>query len=302
MRILVTGGTGFIGSYLVERLIANGELVISASRRAKPAHPDAEHHVVDVGDAVAVERIGKVDAIVHLAGLADASSSFADPLQYSRTNALGTLNMLEMARKSDAVFVFASSQRVYRPQTAPLAEDCRRHPVDPYGYSKLIGEEWVQMYHEVFNLRTVVLRFFSVYGPGQALYGGTSGVVTIFVNKALKNEPLKVNDANLRDFTYVTDVVEGIVLALKEPVAIGNTYNIATGEATSIGVLASVVKDVTGSQSAIVVAGNDCGESYVADITRARNELGYEPSVGLRRGLELYVERLGEKRKGLAQS
>lgn len=300
MRILVTGGTGFIGSHLVDALINRGDRVVTVSRHPDPAHPNAEHHVVDVEDAAALRKAGRVDAIVHLAAAADASSSFKEPLLYNRTNALGTLNVLEAARKSNALFVFASTQRIYRPQTAPLAEDDLKHPIDPYGYSKLVAEEWVRMYRELFKLQTVVLRFFSVYGPGQPLYGGTSGVVAIFANRALKGEPLKVNDANLRDFTYVGDVVKGIILALENPIALGNTYNIATGEATSIDVLARVVKDVVGSPSTIVVGGGDCSESYVADITRARKDLGYEPSFELRRGLEVYVEHLREKSKDTA--
>lgn len=292
MRIVVTGGTGFIGSHLVAALVAKGNQVITVSRRPEALSPEVEHRALDVADAAAPEQVGKVDAIVHLAGAADASASFADPLGYNRTNALGTLNMLEAARKSDALFIFASTQRIFRPRVEPLAEDSPVQPVDPYGYSKVVGEKWVEMYRELFQLRTVVVRFFSVYGPGQVLYGGTSGVVAIFVNRALRGEPLRVNDGNLRDLTYVSDVVQGIALVLESQAAVGRTYNIATGKGTSIHTLASLVKEVTGSPSPIIVAGNDHGESYVADIARARAELGYVPSVGLRQGLELYVDQL----------
>lgn len=296
MKILVTGGTGLIGSHLVDALARRGDQVVAISRHAHRLPDHVEHRALDVADAAAPERIGLADAIVHLAGAADASASNAAPLLYNRTNALGTLNMLEAARRANALFVFASTQRVYRSQLVPVAEDAPRQPIDPYGYSKLVGEQWVQMYHELFQLRTTVLRFFSVYGPGQVSSSGVSGVVTIFLNRALHGEPLRVNDGNLRDFTHVGDVVRGITLALDAPAANGRTYNIATGTATTIETLARVVKDVTASPSAITVAGTECKEGYVADISRARAELGYAPAIDLRRGLELYVEQLEEMR------
>lgn len=296
MKVLVTGGTGFIGTHLVDALIDEGDEVVTVSRRSQASHARASHIMADVGETAMLEGLGKIDAIVHLAASADASASFADPLRYSRINAFGTLNMLETARKYDALFIFASSQRIYRPQNFPLREDAPAGPVDPYGYSKLIGEHWVHMYRDLFNVRTAVLRFFSVYGPGQVLTGGTSGVVAIFVNRALRGEPLRVTDGNLRDFTYVTDVVKGIALALENPAAIGKTYNIATGETTSIGALARVVKEVAGSPSEIIVSGHEPIESYVADIKKATGDLGYIPSIKLRHGLERYVGQLKEAR------
>ncbi|MCL5265135.1 MAG: NAD-dependent epimerase/dehydratase family protein [Chloroflexi bacterium] len=292
MRVLVTGGTGFIGSHLIRELVDRGRDVVTISRRSAPPLPFVEHHALDIEDPAVQDVAERADAIVHLAASSDASSSFANPFLYSRTNALGTLNVLEAARRSNALFVFASSQRIYRPQKWPVDEDAPKRPVDPYGYSKLIGEHWVQMHHQIYDLRTVVLRFFSVYGPGQTLQGGTSGVVTIFVRRAMQGEELTVNDGNLRDFTYVGDIVKGIVLALDKPAAIGQTYNIATGESTSIETLARTVKEIAKSTSSIVVKGTGDEESYVADIARARSELGYQPSVDLRRGLELYVEHL----------
>jgi UDP-glucose 4-epimerase len=296
MRILVTGGTGFIGSHLVDALIEDDHNVVTISRQARAAHPVAEHITCDVSDAAVLDGFGHLDAIVHLAASADASASFADPVRYSQINALGTLNMLETARKAGAYFIFASTQRIYRPQNLPLREDAALDPVDPYGYSKLIGEHWVRMYRDLFGVRTSVLRFFSVYGPGQLLRGGTSGVVNIFVNRALQGAPIRVTDGNLRDFTYVTDVVKGIMLAVENPIAIGRTYNIATGVTTSIGALAQLVKQVTDSSSEVVITGHDPIESYVASIDKAADELGYVPSIELRRGLELYVRQLKETR------
>ncbi len=293
MRILVTGGTGFIGTHLVEALVERGHEVATVSRRVKGVNSRAQHYMADLAAGVP-EVVGQVDAIVHLAAAADASSSFADPLAYNRINALGTLNMLEMARNAGALFVLASTQRIYRPQNVPLPENASLQPVDPYGYSKLVSETWTRMYREVFQTRTVILRFFSVFGPGALLYGGTSGVVSIFAHRALRGEPLRVSDGNLRDFTYVDDVVRGITLALEKPVAIGQTFNIATGVATSIGELARAMKDVTGSPSEVIVAGTAAVESYVADISRARIELDYTPCIELRRGLELYVGSLRE--------
>jgi len=288
LRIVVTGGTGFIGRHLVQTLAQLNHEVHTVSRRAAPIGQQAIHHSCDVESVEALRVAQNADVLVHLAGQSDASASFADPALFARVNSSGTLNMLEAARRTDALFVLASSQRVYSPKHGLLREDDPFAPSDPYGYTKLIAEKWVEMYRKVYGLRTVVLRFFSVYGPGQSVGSGSSGVVPIYMHEALAGKPLLVNNSNLRDFTYVTDVVKGISLCIDKPAALGQAFNIATGVGTSVRDLAFLIKEITGSQSEIRVLGDSTDECLVANIDKARDVLQYRPKVSLRTGLEQY--------------
>jgi UDP-glucose 4-epimerase len=288
LRVLVTGGTGFIGSHVVRLLQERGHRPITLSRRAVGL-PDVEHHSLDAASDAAIEIAAHADGIVHLAGLSNASASREDPLLYSRVNALGTLSMLEGARRGGARIVFASSQRVYRPSPLPLPESGPIKPQDPYGYSKWCGEEWLEMYARFYGVHGIVLRFFSVYGPGLVVEGGSSGVAGIFAGRALRGQPLVAHTNQLRDLTYVSDVADGIARVLERSVPPGSCYNVATGTGTSMEELARVVCDVTGSSSPILVEESQSYGYLVADISRARGELGYAPHVGLREGLERYV-------------
>ncbi|HET7034116.1 MAG TPA: NAD-dependent epimerase/dehydratase family protein [Thermomicrobiaceae bacterium] len=295
MRVLVTGGTGFIGTHLARALAEAGHEPVTLARHPAPSGWPFAHVAADVaGEASDLASLGSFDAVAHLAGSADAAASLADPLGYARAHALGTLNLLAAARQWGARFVLASSQRVYRPAAVPLAEDAPTEPVDPYGYAKLAAEQWVAMYARLYQLPTVVLRFFSVYGPGQRA-GEQSGVLTIFVRQALDGLPLRAEAGVLRDFTAVDDVVRGLGLALARPQAPGRTFNIATGRATTVAELARLVTAVTGSGSEIVLAG-EAGPAqargYVADISRARRELGYQPAIEVERGIARYVEQI----------
>lgn len=288
MKVLVTGGTGFIGTHLVEALLEREHQVTTLSRRSE-GPPGVRHLSLDVaGDEVA-EVASTVDAVVHLAALSNASASYLDPLGYNRVNALGTLAVLEGARRGGARVVFASSQRIYRPSLQPIPEDGLIEPQDPYGYSKLCGESWMEMYARFYGVHGTVLRFFSVYGPGLVVTSGASGVVGIFVRQALLGEPLVAHTNQRRDLTYVSDVVQGILLALERPARAGSCYNIATGIGTSMEELARVVCRVTRSRSKILVERAESFGYLVADVSRAREELDYAPRVPLEEGLEMYV-------------
>lgn len=300
MRVVVTGASGFIGGNVVPALREAGAYVIGLSN-GRPVPGADEWHACDVCDEAARQHVAAADVVVHLAALSDASLSVHDPLQYGRVNALGTLNVLEGARSSHAFVVLASSQRVYKPAPAPLAEEEPMGPAEPYGFSKVVAEQWLQMFRQVYGLPGVVLRLFSVYGPGQAPPGGTSGVASIFLHRALAGDELWVDGDRRADLTYVADVARGILLAIEHRDRCGPVYNVATGVGTPLLELARLAVELTGSRSPIIVrprsgqAGN-----LVADVTRARRELGYEAITGLREGLTSTLDWLQNERAHIA--
>jgi len=289
--ILVTGASGLIGRHAVEHLRARGYSIRTFQRTAPP-DPTVEHVPGDVRtDTAALCAAAKgCAAVVHLAGRGDVAESRRDPIGYANLNATGALHALEAAHAAGAAFVLASSQRVYPLQPEPCHEDDDLEPDSPYGYAKWVAELWARMYSEHFGTPTTVLRFFSVFGPGQQVNGG-SGVVTIFARAALKDEPLTIQSAGRRDFTDVHDAARAIGLAVERTGSGHRVYNIATGIGTTFRALAEQVVEATGSTSTIEERMTEPpGRDLVADIERAQTELGYEPCVELRAGLDRYVE------------
>ena len=291
MRILLTGATGFIGPHAVAALVSAGHEVISTSRAAA-GPPGASVHVPhDFAAAPKFPGVGRIDAIVHLAGDGNVQRAMAEPADIAQINVLGTLRALEIARDHEALFVLASTQRVYQPGPKPLREDALKQPPEPYGYSKLAAELFVEMAGRSFGVRGTMLRFFTVYGPGQMIASGTSGVVAIFGQRAVAGKPMVVMSRQHKDLVEVSDAVRGIVLALEHPSLPPRPYNIATGVPTSVLDLARELRAIAACDCEIV---EDYSEGnpgdLVADITRARDELGYEPRVGLEEGLRRYVE------------
>ncbi len=291
MRLLVTGASGFIGPHVVAELVGAGHRVATLHRGPALAVAGVEHTAADVLSEPARAAAHAADAIVHLAGQGDVQASFSRPFEYNRLNALGTLNVLEGARGSGAHVVMASTQRVYRASDGRLEEEAPLEPIDPYAVSKLVAERWCRMYAELLGVPTTVVRLFSVYGPGQ-VGQGTSGVVSIFLARALRNEPLVVQAVQRRDLTDVSDVARGIRLAIEQPsaVPVARVYNLATGVGTTLEELARLVCQVVDSRSAIVPPGTSAAEGdRVADVRRARIDLGYLPEVSLEDGLRRMV-------------
>jgi nucleoside-diphosphate-sugar epimerase len=289
MKVLVTGASGLIGRHTVDLLLSSGHAVRSFQRHPLSTVESVSGDVrTDVQALCAAAR--DCGAVVHLAGRGDVGESRRDPAGYADLNATGALHAVEAARAAGAMFVLASSQRVYPLRPGLCAEDAALAPDSPYGYAKWVAELWCRMASEQFGLTTRVLRFFSVYGPGQQPNGG-SGVVTIFARAALAGEPLVVQSAGRRDFSSAQDVARGIGLTLDLP-ADGRhrVYNIATGIGTTFHQLAELVIELTGSASSVEDRIDEPpGRDLVADIERARTELGYTPCTGLREGLEQYL-------------
>lgn len=307
MRVLVTGGAGFIGSHTVDKLLAEGfEVTVldnlrSGSLENINAHKDETGFRFvqgDIRDArIVKDLVSTVDYVIHLAALVSVPESVQDPDLTHDINVNGTLNLLRASVNSGVErFVYASSCAVYgNAERLPINEECPANPQSPYGASKLAAERLVQKYYANFGLQTVCLRYFNVYGPRQA-YSDYSGVITQFLKRIEKDLPLMVfgDGKQTRDFIYVEDVVDANLLALKYTKATGEVFNIGTGVATSINQLANTLLEITDKKNLRIVhckARKGDIRHSVADISKAREKLDYNPKVPLKDGLRKLLEK-----------
>lgn len=293
MKVLVTGASGLIGRHTVELLHEQGATVRTLHRGG--ALDGVEHVAGDVRSAtraLAMAALG-CDAVVHLAGRGDVGESRQDPLGYVDLNSIGALHALEAASAAGAAFVLASTQRVYALRPELCYESDAPEPDSPYGYAKWTAELWCRMESELRGISATVLRFFSVYGPGQAAKGG-SGVVSIFARAALAGEPLVVQSAGKRDFTDARDAALGIWCAVESPREGFHVYNVGTGVGTSFGDLARQIVALAQSRSSIEEElTEETGRNLVPDIRCAQRDLGFTPRIDLTAGLAHYLDALG---------
>jgi len=295
-RILVTGGTGFIGSHLVSRVLEErGE--VSVLTRQEIRSDRVNFIRGDITDVAISEMITQnIDIIFHLAGYADVSGAIRNPAVDFETNAAGTFHLLDSARKKDVnKFIYISSARVYGDvEYAPQDENHPLKPKEFYGTSKLIGELYCTVFRENYGLATVVVRPFSVYGPGKLpKIGSLSGVVSIFVKNAFEGKELLVmgDGSQTKDFTYISDVIDGLVLAATNDKCVGNTFNLGYGEGVSIKRLAQLVIEKTKTNASIKhVPQVQENVSNYADITKAKSILKYSPKVSIEEGLSRYID------------
>ncbi|ADJ14074.1 NAD-dependent epimerase/dehydratase family protein [Halalkalicoccus jeotgali] len=292
MNILITGGAGFIGSHLVDALVADHEVTVlddfSSGRRSN-VHDSATVVEGDVRDEQTIaEAAGDVDVIFHEAASVSVERSVAEPEYSHAVNVDATLSLLETARKRDARCVLASSAAVYgEPASVPIPESEPLAPTSPYGIEKTSIDQYARVYNELYDLPTVALRYFNVYGPRQTA-GDYSGVISTFLDQARANDPITVHGdgTQTRDFVHVEDVVRVNLLAM-ETDHVGEAYNVGTGDTVTIAELARAVREVVGSDSEIVHTEGRAGDinHSCAEITKARERLGYEPTVPLADGL-----------------
>ena len=308
-KVLVTGGAGFIGSHLVDRLLKEGIEVVVLDNLQGGRLKNIRQHLGkknlcfvrgDIRNYRLVRKLVKdVDAIIHQAARVSVPESIEDPVLTNDVNVNGTLNLLKAAVESDVKrFVYASSCVVYGDaEVMPIKEDCLPKPISPYGASKLAAESYVQAFHEVFRLKTVCLRYFNVYGSRQ-VHSCYSGVITQFVDRLAKNLPLVIfgDGKQSRDFVHVQDVVKANMLALRIKGVEGEIFNIATGVATTINQLASTLLEITNKSCLKVVHSKprkgDVKHS-VGDNSKAKKELQYNVKFSLREGLKELVDDYG---------
>ena len=298
MKVLVTGGAGFIGSHVVEKLVKQGyqvrvldDLSTGSLDNLSNVVGDIEFIKGDVRDYEAVSRaVEGVDLIVHEAAITSVVRSIEDPLTTSLVNVQGTLNLLwASVRNSIKRFVYASSSSIYGDTPAlPKHEELTPNPLSPYAVSKLAGEEYCQVFHKVYGLSTVALRYFNVYGPRQH-YGPYSGVVSIFINRILNKQPPVIygDGEQTRDFTFVEDVAEATIKALETEGIDGEVFNVGCGSPISINQLAKTLMEVAGVSFEPIYTEprkGDIRHSH-ADIKKAKELLKWRPSTTLREGL-----------------
>jgi UDP-glucose 4-epimerase len=304
MNVLVTGGAGFIGSHLAAFLAETGHAVrvLDNFATGRRSNLDALGDAVEVieGDIQSYERVHNAvrgcEVVLHQAALPSVPRSIQDPLTSNAVNVIGTLNVLLAARDEGVRrVVCASSSSVYGAnKEMPKREDMTPMPISPYAVGKLAGEGYCRSFGEVYGLETVALRYFNIFGPRQDPHSQYSAVVPKFIEALLNGQrPVIYGDGEQsRDFTSVENVVGANVLAMDATGVTGRAYNIACGERVTLNDLVTELRELTGSDVEPEYAPARPGDVLhsLADISRAREELGYEPAVRLGEGLGRAVE------------
>ncbi len=303
-KCLVTGGAGFIGSHIVERLVGKGVCVrvvddfstghVGRLSRLLPTIELLEGDLAD--DAIAHRAVDGVDYVLHQAAIPSVQRSIRDPIASNRANVTATLNLLESCRKQGVRrVVYAASSSVYgNTPVLPKREDMPGNPLSPYALQKFTGERYAMMYHELFGLETVSLRYFNVFGPSQDPNSEYSAVIPKFIGKLLNGETLTIfgDGEQSRDFTYVDNVVEANLLALEAAGAPGKVFNIGCGTRLSLNCLLGLLEKIIGVKAKVEYRPPRPGDvrDSLADIALAKSILNYSPRVVIEDGLGKTVE------------
>ena len=308
MRALVTGGGGFIGSHLAARLVADGHdvrvLDNFATGRRSNIHAIGDVELVE-GDIQSYERVHNAvrgcDVVFHQAALPSVPRSIQDPLTSNATNVIGTLNVLLAARDEGVRrVVYASSSSVYGANPAlPKHEDLPTLPISPYATAKLASEGYCRSFGIGYDLDTVALRYFNVFGARQDPTSQYAAVIPNFITAMLQGAPVTIfgDGEQSRDFTHVDNVVDANLLAVEAAGVSGRVFNIAYGRKVTLNELVGELQELIGSNAEVHYEPARPGDvkHSLADLTRARENLGYEPVVDLREGLTRTVEHYREQ-------
>lgn len=303
-RVVVTGGAGFIGSHIVDALVATGAEVVVIDDLSAGYMRNIEHHgervefvemsITDLSELIEVTK--DVDAIVHHAAVASVPQSIDDPIGTHEVNVTGTLNVLEAARINNiSKVIYTSSSAVYGDEpTLPKVESMACQPLSPYALHKYMNEQYAALYSELYGLTTIGFRYFNVFGPRQDPSSQYSGVISIFADRIGRDEGVTIfgDGETTRDFVYVGDVVAANIAALQSGMSGAHIYNIGSGNQTSLLELVSALEDVCGRMASVTYADPRTGEvrHSVSDIEKARVELNYQSHTDLKTGLQKIIQ------------
>ena len=303
-RYLITGGAGFIGSHLVKHVLGTRGIVrvvdnlsTGSAEQLKQVGDSAQLLTGDLAEfSVAAEAVKDIDYVLHQAAVPSVQRSIVDPAGTNRSNITATLNLLENSRKAGIRrFVYAASSSAYGDtEVLPKNEEMPANPLSPYALQKWIGERYCSLYHELYGLETVSLRYFNVFGPGQDPYSEYSAVVPKFTTKLLAREPITVygDGEQSRDFTYIDNVIEANLLALRAPNAPGEVCNIGCGQRVTLNQLIRILEKLLSIRAQVIYAPAKPGDvrHSLADIAKATRVLGYIPKIDIEEGLRRTVE------------
>ena len=299
-RILLTGGLGQVGSYICEELIARGygvTILDNASSKSNPSPPAADLIIGDIRDVSLVSDLVKnSDAVIHCAAQIFVANSIENPAFDAENNIMGTLNLLNAARNAKIKrFIYFSSAAVYGDTIKlPVDESHPQSPISPYGVSKLAGEKYTLAFHKIYGLPATAIRPFNIYSPRQDPSNPYSGVISKFIDNVNNDKPPIIygDGSATRDFVSIHDVIDMVMLMLEKDEAIGKAFNCGTGNATRIDEMANMIIDLYGKDIKPELKPErpgDIKDSY-ADISLAKEVLGYNPKVTLKEGLREIIE------------
>ncbi|MCC6004031.1 MAG: SDR family NAD(P)-dependent oxidoreductase [Thermofilum sp.] len=300
-RILVSGGAGFIGSHLTERLVEKGYdvIVLDNLSRGKVDNISRVMQTIDfikgdIRDYELIDRLIKnVDAVIHLAALSRVQPSIENPELCFDINVKGTEIIARICSKYNKKLIFASSREVYGiPKYLPVDEEHPLNPENPYGASKVAAESIIKVYSKCYGLEYIILRLANVYGPGDF-----DRVIPIFIDKALKNEDLIIYGKDkILDFIYISDVVSAFIKAL-EMNERNLILNIGSGIGTKLIDLAKLIKNIISSNSRIIIKETRNGEveEFIADISKIRSILKWQPEIDLSNGIRYTIQMISNK-------
>jgi nucleoside-diphosphate-sugar epimerase len=302
-QYLVTGGAGFIGSHLSEELVRRGHQVrvadsLVTGKRSNLDHlPSVEFLEGDLADLDFARRaVTGADFVLHQAALPSVPRSVKDPITSNRANVDATLNVLVAARDAGVRrLVFAGSSSAYgNTATSPKHEDMPTNPLSPYALQKVVGEMYLHVFTSLYGLETVTIRYFNVFGPRQDPSSPYSGVISLFASALLENRaPTIYGDGEQsRDFTYVANVVDGVLRACEATGASGRVINVATGTSISLNALFDAMRRLIGANVKPEYAASRAGDvrDSLADLRLAKEILGYKPIVPFEEGLKRTVD------------
>lgn len=296
--VLVTGGAGFVGSNLVDELLTRGLKVrvidIFATGSRKNLNPKAELLEADIRDGAAIGAAFQgVDCVFHAAALPRIPLSIAQPVETHMTNVVGTLNVLIAARDAKVRrVVYSGSSSIYGDQTVmPLVETMTPNPLNPYALQKYVGEQYTRMFHRLFAMGTLTLRYFNVYGPRMATEGAYVTVISAFMAARRRGEALPIHGdgEQTRDFTHVSDIVSANVLAMDAAIADGRAINVGAGRNVSINRIAELI----GGKRLLMEGRQGDMRNTLADTSEAARILGWHPRVSVEDGIKQLLSGVG---------